>query len=207
MKLRLPIDTIRKIKFLRRRGYSIPEISKECRISRSTALRYTKNIKIIPKYLKRWEERRNASKIISERKWAIAKKNAEQLIKSLGRKNLILIGTMLYWAEGAKKDFSFSNTDPKMIRVFLFILRKFFDIKNDNMKISIRIFKDLNKKRCSNFWSKLVGFPKEKITFNILEGSKKGKLKYGMCRIRIKKGGLLLKKFSAIIDKIDQLIF
>ena len=39
---------------------------------------------------------------------------------------LALIAASLYWAEGAKKDFSLTNSDPEMIRVFVMILRKIF---------------------------------------------------------------------------------
>ena len=41
---------------------------------------------------------------------------------------------------------------------------------------------------------------------DVLEGRKKGKLTYGMCRVRIRKGGLLLKEFSAIINHVKNYI-
>ena len=47
-----PITTIlivEQIQSLRRQGYSIPEISRICKISKSTALRYAKNVTIEPR--------------------------------------------------------------------------------------------------------------------------------------------------------------
>lgn len=38
--------------------------------------------------------------------------------------------------------------------------------------------------------------------FKILKGKKKGKLEYGMCRIRVTKGGYLLKLLHALEDII-----
>lgn len=171
-------------------------------------LKYIGNISILPKYRQRWLNRRNASKIISERKWATAKEKAEKLITDLSHKELAIIGACLYWAEGAKKDFSFSNTDPIMIRVFLEILRKYFKINNDDIKISLRIYSDLNPKVCLGYWSKItkINLSSRNTSVNILSGSKHGKLKYGMCRIRVRKPSLLIKEVFSIINRIDNLI-
>ena len=205
----LPIqdDKISEIRSLRARGYSVPEISRMCEISKSTASRYIKNINILPKHYQRWLNRRNASKIISERHWDTAKGKAEQLMDCLTRKDLALIATSLYWAEGSKKDFGLSNTDPDLIRLFLYTLRTTFGIQNSDLKISVRIYEDLNKKNCLKFWSEVTGIKLGKETsVNVLKGKKKGKLKYGMCRVRVKKGGLLLKEIFCIIKRLNQLI-
>ncbi|TSC80784.1 MAG: Uncharacterized protein G01um101429_93 [Parcubacteria group bacterium Gr01-1014_29] len=125
----------------------------------------------------------------------------------LTRKDLALIATSLYWAEGSKKDFGLSNTDPDLIRLFLYTLRTTFGIQNSDLKISVRIYEDLNKKNCLKFWSEVTGIKLGKETsVNVLKGKKKGKLKYGMCRVRVKKGGLLLKEIFCIIKRLNQLI-
>ncbi|MDO8486427.1 MAG: hypothetical protein Q7S77_01890, partial [Candidatus Staskawiczbacteria bacterium] len=154
------------------------------------------------------KKRQNSSKVMSEGQWNIAKRNAKKIIRSITQKNLILIIVSLYWAEGAKKDFSFSNTDPRMIRIFIHVLKKVFGISDNDFKISIRVYEDLDKNECVQYWLKISGLKHElkDISVNELKGSKKGKLKYGMCRVRVKKGGLLLKKFISIISRIDNLI-
>ncbi len=201
-----PIDReiVSRIKRLRVTGHSISEISKECGISPATASRYMRGITIKKQHLKRWLERRNASKIMSERNWDRAREAANSLVSKLTRKELSLIGVSLYWAEGAKRDFMFSNTDSRMVRVFVTILKDIFQVSNDDLKISLRIYEDLNKKACLTFWSQITGInlTTRKTSVDVLKGSKRGKLKYGMCRIRVRKSSLLLKKFSAIIDKI-----
>ena len=202
--MRIQASDIVKIQNLRKKGYSIPEISRECHISRSTVLRYIKKVNILPKYQKRWLERRNASKIISKRKWDIAIKESKNLINKITERDQILIASSLYWAEGAKRDFSFSNTDPKMVRVFTSILRNIFGVKNEDFKISLRLYEDLDKNKCIKHWSDVLGFSlRERVSINILKGSKIGKLQFGMCRVRVRKGGFLLKKFSAITDRIN----
>lgn len=204
--MRLSSETINKIQSLRTKGRSVPEISRICKVSKSTALRHANKVEILPDYYQRWMERRNSSKIISKRNWDIAIKEANSLIDSINIKDWILIVASLYWAEGSKKDLSFSNTDPRMVKVFVSVLRNIFDIKEEDFKISLRIYEDLNKNHCLKYWSNVVGIKLDKkTTINILKGFKKGKLQYGMCRIRIKKGGLLLKKIFSVINKINDL--
>ena len=206
MRKTLSKGTFLKVKNLRKHGYSIPEISRVVGVSKSTALRYAKVIKILPRYRARWLARRNASKIISERNWLIAYKEAERTIKVITKRDISLVIASLYWGEGAKADLSFSNTDPNMIRVFMYAMRRVFNVPNDDFKISIRIYEDLDEYECIRFWSKIVGIPlKGRVSINVLKGSKLGKLKYGMCRIRIRRGGLILKRLSAIIMKITEL--
>ena len=116
------------------------------------------------------------------------------------------MGVSLYWAEGAKRDFTFSNTDAEMIKIFVYILKKVFRIKDEDLKISLRIYEDLDKNTCLRYWSKITGIKLGKNTsIDVLKGKKKGKLEYGMCRIRAKKSGLLLKEFFAIIKRVINL--
>ena len=197
---------IRNIASLRRRGFSIPEMSNKLGIAKSTVSRYARHVAILPQYRDRWLARRNASKITAERNWEFAHRVARQLLEKVNERDLKLIAAALYWAEGAKRDFSFSNTDPEMIRLFLYALRKVFNIKDARIKISLRLYEDLNKKQCLKFWSKTTSVHLNKSTsIYILQGSKKGKLQYGMCRVRIRKGGLLLKEFSAIMRRVNTL--
>jgi hypothetical protein len=202
--MKIQTGDIVKIQNLRKKGHSIPEISRECSISKSTVLRYVKKVEILPKYYGRWIDRHNAGKIVAQRRWDIAIKESKALIDGINKKDWILIVVSLYWAEGAKRDFSFSNTDPKMVKVFISILRNIFGVKNEDFKISLRLYEDLDKNKCIRYWSSVVGFSlRGRVSINILKGSKIGKLQFGMCRVRVRKGGFLLKKFSAITDRIN----
>lgn len=92
-----------------------------------------------------------------------------------------------------------SNTDPLLIKFYVSSLRQIFGIKNNQLRVSIRIYEDMNKNDCLNFWSNLIYLPEDKFqNIYILKGKKQGKLKYGMCRIRVAKGGDYLKQIIAI---------
>jgi hypothetical protein len=187
----------------RKKGFSVPELSRMFTLPKSTVLRYIKNVEILPEHYQRWLNRRNASKIISERQQVLAKSKASWLIGELNDQSFALIAAALYWAEGAKKDFSLTNSDPEMIRVFVLILKKVFKIKDEEIKISIRLYDDLIIEDAINFWSGIVGVDlHNNVSINILDGKKKGKLKYGMCRVRVKKAGLLFKTIFAINKRV-----
>lgn len=198
---------VNKIKNLRKKGRSIPEISHLLNLPKSTVSRYVDGVEILPQYYSRWLERRNASKIISARQWEQASKKSQRLIDGLTAKELLLIGASLYWGEGNKKDFSFSNTDSEMIRIFVHILRNIFHVNPEDIVISIRIYEDLDAAPCLRHWSKVTGISLgAKTSINVLIGKKVGKLKYGMCRVRIRKGGVLLKNIFSVIQRIQQII-
>ena len=200
-------ETKNKILDLRMHGYSIPEIHRLLGVPKSTALRYANTISILPEYKQRWLDRRNGSKIMSDRRLALAKNRANELVPVISKESLVLIAAALYWAEGAKKDFSLTNSDPELIKVFIRILEKIFDIKKEDLKVSIRLYEDLNINEAINFWSEIIGKDlKGNVSINILNGKKTGKLKYGMCRVRVKKSGLLLKTIFAINKRVCEII-
>ena len=198
-KRRLKPETIQEIERLRKKGFSLPEISNTVKIPKTTVFRYTRGVNILPKYKKNWKIKRGGSRKRKLKGEKQALKEARGLINDLSYKEKILFLAALYWAEGGKKDFSISNTDPDLIRVFVKGLGDVFSIEKDRLRISIRLYEDLDKEECLSYWSDITGVPREKfVNINMLPGKKKGKLKYGMCRIRVSKGGDLLKKIKAI---------
>lgn len=197
---------IEKIKKLRKKGFSIPEISNILSISKSTVLRHAQGIIIQPQYLQRWLNRRKSSTILLNHNLSVARRDAQVLLNKADSRENAIITSLLYWAEGSKKDFSLSNTDPRLISTFIKSLKRTFGLMNDNFKISIRIYEDLDLKECIKFWSLTTGISlDDKTKVNIIKGSKKGKLQYGMCRVRIRKGGIILKTIFSIIDHIGKL--
>ncbi len=206
-KPKISIELESRVVDLRQRGYSIPEIHRILSISKSTVLRYCHGIEILPEYRNRWLERRNASKIISERAKNAASLESVRLVDGLTDKDLMIFGAALYWAEGAKKELSFINSDPEMIRLFVHILKNVFRVPLKSIRISLRLFEDMDFSEAIGFWSKITEIELDKNTYiEVRKGSKQGKLVYGMCRVKVKKGGLLLKKIFAINRRVISLI-
>lgn len=195
------VDEFRReeIRLLRSQGYSLDEISKAIGISRTTILPYIKDVKILPEYLSNWTGKRGGSrkrKLLLEK---LAFEEGKNIVGKLSNKERVLFLSALYWAEGSKSDFGLSNTDPELIRLFVNGLRDVFDVTDERLRVSVRIYEDLDPDRCLIFWSDILKIPKEKfVSINVLSGKKKGKLDYGMCRVRLIKGGDLLKKIKGI---------
>ncbi|MBI4994275.1 hypothetical protein HZC21_01360 [Candidatus Peregrinibacteria bacterium] len=193
---------IHELKRLRKRGYSLNELVKTLSIPKTTIWHHARNVKISHKYHKILEEKRlwNKKKYLEE--WDSAQKAAEKLIKPLTKVERILIAASLYWGEGAKRDFSLSNTDPNLIRAFVLCLKS-FGVSKDRITVSIRLYGDLNAVKAVNFWAKVINVPKSQIKYiHVLSGKKEGKLLYGMCRLRITRPSYLLKFFKSVHNVI-----
>jgi len=187
---------------LRSRGYSLPEIMRATNRGGSTVFQYAKGVQIKPKYYNLWKSKQGASKYRAFKNWEVARDVAKKVLGTLNKRDKILIAASLYWGEGAKKDLSLSNTDAGLIKAFVDGLKE-LGITKDKLKVSIRIYEDINRNSAISYWAKIIDIPKKQISsINILKGKKEGKLKYGMCRIRVSKGGNYFKIIKSVIDLI-----
>lgn len=197
---------IERIVYLRQRGFSLPEIKRMTGKAQTTIFRYIKDVKILPEYISEWAGKRGGSIKRKRIKEELAFEEGIKFVGELSDREKLLFLCALYWAEGSKKDFGLSNTDPGLIKIFVKILKEVLNINIARLRVSIRIYEDLNREECLDYWSKIVDIPKDKfVNVNVLPGKKKGKLKYGMCRIRISRGGDILKKINGINKAIEKL--
>jgi len=197
---------IKHIIFLREHGHSLPEIRRLTGHGKATIFKYIQGVKILPRFQEFWKNRQRTSVARMLREQKKAQDEVKKTIKNIERKEKVLIAACLYWAEGNKKDLSLSNTDPDLIRTFVRCLEE-FGVAKESLRVSIRTYEDLDRKKVCAFWSKIIGIPKKSIiNVNVLRGKKRGKLKYGMCRVRVKKGGYLLKLLHATEEEIKHYI-
>ncbi len=202
----IPKSKVEKIKRLRSRGWSLPEIHREVKVGYGSVSRYIQGVEILPQYQEIWLDKRNGSKARKVRLEKDATQKAKKEIVNLNTKEKLIFLSALYWGEGGKTDFNFTNSDPEMIKVFVSGLKDILKIKQEEIKASIRIYEDLDKSICLKHWSKITGTPVSKfLNINILKGKKSGKLQYGLCRIRIKRGGNMLKYLLALNKRIAEL--
>lgn len=200
-------DKVNKIVELRSRGYSLSEIKKQVGISNGTAWNYIQGVKIKSRYLRKWESKKKSSVARKIKALREAEKKAKKAYVSISDREKELIFASLYWAEGNKLDFCLTNSDPEIIGVFVKVLKEKFLIPDSQLRLNIRIYEDMDKKECVDYWLKVTNLNKSNISsLNILKGKKIGKLKYGMCRVRVKKGGNMLKYVHALKTRVSKLI-
>lgn len=67
---------------------------------------------------------------------------------------------MLYWAEGTKHErngaVTFANTDPRMMRLYISMLRNCFDIDESRLRVRLHLHYYHNKKESIRYWSELL---------------------------------------------------
>lgn len=170
---------------LRLGGYSYNEINKKIGIPKSTLSDWFAGLTLSTKARQRIIERvaegslrglikKNKKQSHEARQRATeTRKIAAKEIKKITKKELLLFGTALYWAEGYKKSvikngrertyhtISLTNTDPVMIRVFIRFLKDILSIPEEKIYASVRIFKHINEDEALRYWQNITGLPKK----------------------------------------------
>lgn len=172
--MRYPIGLKEKAINLRKRGYSLKEISNLLGIAKSTSSLWARGI-ILSNPAKGRLKRRG---ILGQYKSALIKtKKRREYLKNL-RLNIRLglrrirktkeiyrlLSAILFWCEGNKNDVSFvrfTNSDPEMVGCFLNLLRKAFDINESKFRALIHLHSYHNEEKQIDFWSKITRIPKK----------------------------------------------
>lgn len=193
---------------LRKKGLSYSEIKNSINIPKSTIAYWLKNIKLSDLQIEKLKTRRsetaklNSEKRISKILETIEniKKSSAKNIKKISKRELWLMGIVLYWREKNKNDFYkgvyFSSSNPALIKFFLKWLKEIGRI--DNEEIAFDIFTGKSKKDAIAYWSEITGFPEKYFTrIYIQKGASKGFL-----RIRVRASSMLARQITGWIDGI-----
>jgi hypothetical protein len=82
----------------------------------------------------------------------------------LNKKELYLAGLFLYWGEGSKTceaRLTISNTDPSIIKFFMFWLEKYWNVPREKLKVQMHFYVDMDIAKEINFWSKELNISKK----------------------------------------------
>jgi hypothetical protein len=119
------------------------------------------------------------------------------------------IGCMLYWAEGDKRrnHARLSNSDPEIIRTYVAFLRAYFDLCDDEIRLTCNLFADHaeRQREIEDFWLKVTGLPRSSLCRSIVNVYSKysfkkrtNKLPYGTCRVLVHRTRVVQSIFGAI---------
>ena len=202
------IKRIESLKKERKIGYSIQELVKKFSMPKTTIWHHIHRIKLSKKARKRIDMRRGGSKIRIQKQWQKAKEEAHEIVNLIDVQEIApVILSALYWAEGNKRGFVFTNTDEKMIKIFLKILRESFFINNKERVIAtLRINNITHAKDSIRYWRRITGLPAKNIYLDINSKQNRGRSKYGICRITLRKGGYVLKLVNCINSELTSKI-
>lgn len=212
---------------LREQGMSYSEIQKIVPVSSSSLSLWLKGIILTEEQKHRLMRKGEvARKLGSKTLKSIRIKRTKAIvlsackeIKKININNLLLLGSVLYWAEGSKqsegnnvsKEVAFSNSDPKMIKVYLSWLDKCLKIDKTRIVFEIYIHESHKKtiKELISYWSKITGFGLssfKKIYFkkNKIHTIRKnrGNDYSGVLRIRVKRSTDISRKIRGWVEGI-----
>ncbi|MBI4175502.1 hypothetical protein HY523_02695 [Candidatus Berkelbacteria bacterium] len=209
---------------LRRQGFSYTEILEQIPVSRSTLSLWLRTMGLAREHKQRFtEKRRKAQQRGGEKirqvrilETKILDENARQEVKTINQRELWLIGIALYWAEGTKERaessrsqrVTFSNSDPKMILVFLRWLTEVIKIKRDTCVFELYIHEHANSERARNYWARILGLKPELLIVRykrhtIRTNRKKvGDHYFGLIRVTVRSSTNLNRKINAWIEGI-----
>jgi len=92
----------------------------------------------------------------------LIRESAIKEIDGLTRRDLLIGGIVLYWAEGTKvgEEVCISNSDPKIIKFAIKWFRDICKVAEGKFRIQMHLHTDLNHTQCLHYWMKITGLPK-----------------------------------------------
>jgi len=185
-------------------GKSYNEIQKEFGVPKSTLSGWFKHIVLSDKARERLDSRmrsEGSKKFITlnklqthkaEQRAREMRMSAKEKIPALHKRDLLIIGTVLYWAEGYKRlhirdgkermshTISFVNADPVMIKTFLRFLREILEVLPDEIHLTMRLYPHINEEVARVFWMNITELPLTcfQKTTNMVSIASKGKRPY-----------------------------
>lgn len=108
-------------------------------------------------------------------------------------KELLILGLMLYWAEGSRRNkhiIQMANLDYRLISLFIKFLKRICGIREEKVCLNIQLYRRFDKEKTRNYWSRILGVPKRYIAVNIHSDTRskpdKQWSKYGIARIEVR---------------------
>ncbi len=185
-------------------GFSYREISDKYGISKSTASLWLKDVKVSGKGKKRLsllsddgrKKAANTNKEKAKKRFLEVLENCS-VLTSKHRKNhedLKIYLALLYWGEGAKtgRRMMFINSDPEMIKTFLYLLRKSFLVDENKFRAVLHLHDYHKDYEMLEYWSAFTKISKNRISIHRKENTGKQKkdnhrgcisIRYGDVRI------------------------
>lgn len=160
---------------LRLQGYTYGQIKRELNLAKSTLSDWLRNLPLSEEQLGLLSKNRNISRDIRIEKFrqtALNKRisrlnkifiRQERKLLPLSRKELFIAGVFLYWGEGSKDRgrVAISNTDPRVIKFAIYWMNKILKVPRRKMNILLHLYSDMNTQEETDFWSQILGIPKE----------------------------------------------
>ncbi len=183
---------------MRQSGMSYSQIKSEIGVSKSTLSLWLRDLPLSDKRLRelrdfnqvRIEKTRNKKLETRNNRLHKVKSLICDEIGTLSKRDILIGGFFLYWAEGGKtKSYTvtLSNTDPRMIRAFL-VWIKLIGGSVSKTYVRLHLYSDMSEEAEIRYWSKEIGLPIQHFRKSYIKQSKLSDLTYitkghGTCNV------------------------
>jgi len=210
-----------KALILRKQGMSYSQIKEILKVSKSTLSCWLRNYPLSKKRIR--ELRGNSERRIEKFRETMRQKREKRLKETyeaqkkfllpLKNREFFLFGLGLYWGEGTKyrqDGLSVSNTDPSIIKCFIYWLNKSLHIPKNKMRVMLHLYADMDINQEMQFWSEILKIPLSQFTHPYIKKTSstninhKGSFGHGTCNVRINSVPLAEKIFMGLEAISDQ---
>lgn len=185
---------------MRRLGMSYSQIKTKLGVSKSTLSYWLREFPLSEnriRELRDWSEVRiekyiKTRRLKRENKLKQIYNQERKVILPISKRDLFIGGLFLYWGEGGKTAESrtyLANTDPKIIRTFIYWLEKCFNIPKIKMFVRLHLYNDMDIKEEVRWWSNILQIPESQFKKPYIKSSKLESINYkngfghGTCNI------------------------
>lgn len=215
---------------LRKEGCSYSEILKVVPVAKSTLSMWLRDVGLS----KSQQQRLTAKKLAAGKRGGAARKEirinttaeivnrSKKQIGVISKRELFLIGSVLYWAEGTKEKetapgsgIQFTNSDPKMLRIFLLWLGSVCMIEEEKIHFQVYLHETNNNRvrEVVEYWSKSLRVTEDRLSKVYFKRNKvstnrknTGEYYFGLVRIKVRGSSGLVRSISGWVNGItDQL--
>lgn len=198
-------EIVSKVRDRRKQGISLRKLGKEFSIPNTTISRWVRDIDTNDLNFQRARNR-----VVQNKAEFSRTAKGLRVTKVLAR---VLAG-LLYWCEGSKypasNSLAFSNSDWTLVKTFLELLRKGFDIDDKRLRLHLQLHANHNATSVVRFWSRLLGVNKKqfyKPTITTAGKNMKRRNYLGTCTIKYFSVELMLQLtgiFEAFANKFGE---
>lgn len=163
---------------LRKQGWSYPKIQRKLLVSRSSVSLWCRDVALTPEQVFKLLENKlkggDKGRIISAKKQQQKRIERTKKLFNLGKNKIgklnkrerFIAGVALYAGDGVKgdKEFSFSNSNPVLIKFMVDWVREFFNFSKTRIKGSVWLHENLNENKAKKYWSKVASIPFNQFT-------------------------------------------
>src|SRR3989344_4374115 len=215
---------------LRRQGLPYSEIQSRISVPKSTLSHWLTRVRMKPDERRALRERQLSAlrRGADQRKLKIREsiesigKTSARDIKEISKRELWLLGVVLYWRERMKKNnesdirrgVRFTSSDPELIKFFLSWLFEIGGLERGEILFDLFLHTNEPRKRqeAIAYWAHAVGFPPSefcRIYFQKRPARKKQvrkseRAEFGLLRIRVRRSSLLARQIAGWIQGIAQ---